>query len=177
MEKGINLLLENYSCDQKKCAYIQAYYNSKNVVYSRVALVNDRGTDEIVPYLHEIRNTFLENIKSQISSYFPMNDLILFNIFRPSMIPSKSEAPLTYSVQEITRLCQETIWKNYDSQIRKKVVGRLTERNRSLVLDFRLVVSFFVDIRRIDSFSNRSFSHIVSVVNHIIGMMVCTSTQ
>lgn len=104
--KGINLLLENCTCDQKKCTNIETYYNSKNVAYSKVLLVNDRGTSEIIPYLHEIRNTFSDNVKSQISSYLPMNDLSLFNIFRPSLIPSKSEDSLTYGVREITSLCR-----------------------------------------------------------------------
>lgn len=105
--EGINLSLENCTCDEETCETIEAYYSSEKVEYLEIPLSNDRGAGENeVPFLYEIRNSFLEKIKKEMNSYFPMKDLSLFKIFRPSMIPSEVEASLTYGVREITGLCR-----------------------------------------------------------------------
>lgn len=83
--KGLNLLLENSVDDAGTCETIGDYYDSVEVTYMEVPLLNDRGTEtesNLIPYLHEIRNSFLENIKIEINKYFPMKDLTLKKLIR-----------------------------------------------------------------------------------------------
>lgn len=71
-------------------------------------LLNDREMTETetIPFITEIRQSFLQIIQNQIQSYFPMNDLSLFKVFQPSNIPSQVSQSLSYGVSEIINLCR-----------------------------------------------------------------------
>ena len=105
--KGLALLLEHSMCDGIECESIEEFYDSEHLKYQNVELINDRGYDEdIVPFLYEIRDRFLNDIISQIKQYFPVKELSLFKIFAPSEFPTNIAGSLSYGVREISNLCR-----------------------------------------------------------------------
>lgn len=83
------------------------YYDSEGVTYLEVRLSDDRNMDEHMqtPFISEIRGLFLDKLQNEIKSYFPTKDLMLFNVFRPSKIPSEAIASISFGVREITGIC------------------------------------------------------------------------
>lgn len=125
--KGLDLLLTNSVCEVGECESLDEYYNSESVKYLEIELLNDHNEDEDVPipYISEIRETFLQNLKNAIKAYFPMKELILFNIFRPSKIPTEVIDSISFGAREVSSICN--IFKLNDCDMLLEDWGKLIE--------------------------------------------------
>lgn len=105
--KDLTIFLEKSVCgndDSQKCKTVDNYESHEHVTYAEVQLIIDINSG--VPYLSEIRNSFLDSIIQEIKSYFPSSDLALFHVFYPSNIPTEESLSITYGVKEINEFCE-----------------------------------------------------------------------
>lgn len=83
----------------EKCQTVENYQDALKITFNDVELVEDHRTYQ-VPWLHMIRDSFIDDMIAQIQLYFPSGQLKDFDIFEPSNIPNTAAA-----VKEKFTLC------------------------------------------------------------------------
>lgn len=102
--RDLNFLLMGARCEggEDPCNNLDSFYDDNDLSYQDVVLFHDTSD---VPLISDIRAPFLDEIITQIKSYFPNSNLKSFKIFLPKNMPGQIGEALTYGVIEINDLC------------------------------------------------------------------------